>query len=160
MQIYHHPSTWANKCICTLSSWYVQSHAEHAKLGILACKCRPSICACTCIITIHARAYSHTLIHRHAELGILACKCRPSKCACTCIITIHASAYSHTLIHRHAKLGILACKCRPSICACTCIITIHASATHSQTCWAWDTCMQMQAFNMCMYSSNSCRCIQ
>jgi hypothetical protein len=34
---------------------------EHAKLEIRAYTCRPSIRACTCMVLIHADAYSHTL---------------------------------------------------------------------------------------------------
>ena len=34
---------------------------KHAKLEIRAYTCRPSIRACTCMVLIHADAYSHTL---------------------------------------------------------------------------------------------------
>jgi hypothetical protein len=34
---------------------------EHAKVEIRAYTCRPSIRACTCMVLMHADAYSHTL---------------------------------------------------------------------------------------------------
>jgi hypothetical protein len=48
----------ADTCSALDTSRHMQ---KHAKLGIRAYTCRPSILACTCIVSIHADAYSHTL---------------------------------------------------------------------------------------------------
>ena len=91
-----------------------------------------SICACTCIVPIHADAYSHAFMQKYGKLRIRAYMYRPSTCACTCIAPIHADAYSHAYRHTHmqkyGRLGIRAYMYRPSIRACTCILSIHADA--------------------------------
>jgi hypothetical protein len=79
MCMYMHSS---NTCRC-IQSCIQPRHIlmqKPANLGIHAYTFRPSICACICIVPIHADAYSHayrhTLMQKPAKLVIPAYTCR------------------------------------------------------------------------------------